>query len=174
LHIKYTLTAADVDASHDLHSRSSSKLRFRRINVLWLDPVAWVALLALAVAALMRARDVVQFATAGALAGASVLRLWYRFRRSNLLQKQFARTHTGKEAQFDFDLHQVRCTSDNSVSEMSWSTFSGASSDSRLFLLYFAPANFLIFPRRAMTPAEQSELNALFTEHLPAGTYKKY
>jgi hypothetical protein len=64
----------------------------------------------------------------------------------------------------DFDSQLIRTKCLHSRSEVEWTAIQSSSEDSKTFLLYLAPARFLVIPKRACTDEQLNELRTLLHE----------
>jgi len=80
-------------------------------------------------------------------------------------RRAYKRSMSGSGAcTVDFSTEFLRTTGEHSKSEIKWSAIRSFSEDKACFLLYLAPARFLILPKRFCSSTQVDELRALFGE----------
>jgi hypothetical protein len=63
----------------------------------------------------------------------------------------------------NFTTEAIFTTGAHSKSEIQWSAIQSSSEDEKCILLYLAPGRFLVIAKRACTPAQIEDLQALFS-----------
>ena len=86
----------------------------------------------------------------------------YPFYISYKLKRCFERTRTdAAECTIEFNEELIRATGSNSRSEIAWTGVTATAQDDKVFLLYLAPAKFLVIPQRACDEEQLSEIREL-------------
>ena len=81
-----------------------------------------------------------------------------------MARRAFARTKSGSgDCTVNFTPEMILTSGAHSKSEVQWSAIQSSSEDEKCFLLYLAPGRFLVVPKRACTPLQIEELQALFS-----------
>jgi hypothetical protein len=89
--------------------------------------------------------------------------LYYRFN----LRHCYTRSRTGNdECELLFDEDTIRVQGPNSSGEMKWAAFKKFSENDKLYLLYLAPAKFIIVPKHYFETGQVDEFRALLARKL--------
>ena len=86
----------------------------------------------------------------------------YPWRRRAYLKRRYRRTRTGKaHTSVEISEESIHVEGENADTELSWKGVQSYLEDQKTFLLYWAPAKFMILPKRSFTPEQISQLQSL-------------
>ena len=74
------------------------------------------------------------------------------------------------DCSIEFDDEMIRSKGLHTRSEMEWTATQSSSEDSKVFLLYLAPARFVVIPKRVCTNEQMNELRTLLQNHVKSNT----
>jgi hypothetical protein len=88
-----------------------------------------------------------------------------------MTKRCYVRTKSdSSDCSIEFDERSIRAKNLHTRSEVEWTAIRSSSEDSKTFLLYLAPARFLVIPKRACTSEQANELRTLLQEKVKSNS----
>ena len=164
IHLEYSLTFADYFGAQRLHARRSWWLRLNWIAGQIVAPI-WGVLFILFV--LLTSGPGVSWVPIAIGCGCGLFLIAYPLYRRFKLKRCYMRTRigSGKRA-FEFGETQIRAQEEGSKSEIEWRLVQSFSENDKTFLLYLAPAKFIVIPKRVCADGQAESLRSLFRERI--------
>ena len=161
MQIQYELTFQDFRAAQSLHAKRSAFPYFAHVACFLLYPFLGIlGLLFTFTTAKWRHdhmfKDVLLLGGSAILILLPVYMLW-------IWRRLYRRTRSGSgNCNLNFGPDLIRTQAEHSRSEVEWPAIKRFTEDEKLFLLYLAPARFLVIPKRVCSAEHIEELRALF------------
>ena len=167
MQIQYKLTFRDYLDAQALHARRSVRAFFVYALSRYIYPALGICFLIFLVLA---TKPIHNFFTSpgngwGVFACAVLLFCPLLVRWS--LKRTYTRTRSGTgDCLLDFAPGLIRSSMKHAKSEIEWPAIKRSAEDKRVFLLYTAPAKFLVIPKRVCNPDQIEALRALFSAQI--------
>jgi hypothetical protein len=164
IHLEFTPTFEDYFDSLRLHVKRSLWLRMNWFGVRVIAPV-WGVL------SILGAFWMLTWGPPGVSVGivmvCGICLAGYPFYWRFKLKRCYVRTRTGDGSRaYDFGETQIRAQEPGAKSEIEWSAVRSIAEDKKVFLLYLAPAKYILIPKRLCAEEVADELQKLFAEKI--------
>jgi hypothetical protein len=169
MQIKYSLTLRDYRDAQLLHAKRSAMHYLAHCAAHYLYPLVGIAILAFEFTphhfvGLPRPN------LTGTLCGLLLVCVPVYLRW--MTKRCFKRTRSGTDAcTIDLEQERVQTKGSHTRSEVEWSAFQSSSEDAKIFLLYLAPAKFVVIPKRACTADQVLELRSLLQNNVKNNSF---
>ena len=162
--LRFTLGLGDYLAAQYFHAKSSIWLYANYIGGRYFLPVIGVLLI-------VQGAFLWKFSSPpvvpAALAGFGLFLAFYPLYLRHRLKRCYTRTRTGNdECTVTFEEESFRTEGQNSNSDVKWAAVKKFRENDKLFLLYLAPAKFLVLPKNQFQPGQVDEFRALLAKKL--------
>lgn len=158
MNFKFELSLSDFLAAQRLHSQRSIWSGFLYILTRWIYPIPGACFLFIA---FLTARDADHQLPLTLFACGSILLLcpvYIHFQ----MRRLYRRTRSGPgQCDVDFDENSIHMTGAHTKSELDWNAIKRFRENKIVFLLYLAPARFIVIPKRAISEGQVAELRSL-------------
>lgn len=167
MHLTYSLTFRDYKAAQTLHAKRSEIAYLTHCVGYYLWPILGVCFLAFEfiphhIGASPQPKFLTTFSGFVLLCCPLFLHL--------MMKRSYKRTRSGTgDCTIELDQEMIRTKGLHTKSEMEWTAIQSFSEDSKTFLLYLAPARFVVVPKRACTDEEVNELRTLLQNRVKNG-----
>jgi hypothetical protein len=166
--VEYSLTFRDYKAAQTLHAKRSEIPYLAHCVARYLYPVFGICILVFE----FTPRHFVgspQPKLIGTLCGLLLVSLplymeW-------VARRSYKRTRSGTgDCTIELDKEIIRTKGLHTRSEMEWTAIRSSSEDSKTFLLYLAPARFVVIPKRVCTNEQMNELRTLLQDNVKSNS----
>jgi hypothetical protein len=159
IELRFDLTFEDYLNAQRLHAKKNWWLRLNYFAARFVVPVLGILLILLSLLIFSQGRPthlaIFNFGLGIFLASYP----WY-FRAK--IRRCYRRTRIGSaDTWVEIGEDTIHVKGDNASSEASWKAVKSHLEDRKIFLLYLAPAKFIILPKRIFTPEQIAELQSL-------------
>jgi YcxB-like protein len=162
VNLQFTLTFEDYLNAQRLHARKNWWLCLNYFAARYVLPVLGVLLILLGFLIFGHAVPSMLSTINFGLGVFFVLYPWYYRAR---LKRCYLRTRTGKgETSVELGDETIRVMAENVSSDINWKAVQSCREDKNVFLLYLAPAKFIVLPKREFSPDKIVEARSLLTQ----------
>jgi YcxB-like protein len=161
IQLKYTLSFEDYLAAQRIHAKSNWWLHLNQVLGRRILPVIGILMIYLGLAGGLGGHGSAWVPALLMLSLGAFFAL-YPFYMTYKLKRCFERTRTDTaEFTIEFDEELIRTASLNSKSEIAWAAVNATAQDDNVFLIYLAPAKFLVVPMRVCDEQQLIEVREL-------------
>jgi len=168
VHLEFTATFRDYLCAQRLHAKRNWRSRLNDLAARRLNPI--LGALILAFVFLVSALG--GFAVNGTfvfMVASALCLLCYPFYLRYRLKSFYSRTRTGDGSRIlDFDQESIKAQGAHAKTELDWSAIQFIREDKNVFMLYLAPAKFLMIPKGCCPPEVLEEIKRLYNQSLRA------
>lgn len=166
IQLRYTLSFEDYLSAQRLHARRNWWLAMNLFLARFVVPVLGICLILIAA---LDFRVHVTGTLSAACLGLGIFLTLYPWYYAARLKRCYRRTRTGSEEQLvEIGEESIHMQAEAGTSDLVWKAVGFFREDKNVFLLYLAPAKFILLPKRVLAPEQIVQLRSLAAAKCPA------